>query len=110
MHVMIAEEMRDIVFLELERVADTDLLRRQVLRQELIVITAAATDTVTMVVKHHAGDKHQVDRTFPSRRLGFGNAQTTLTHHVLAVIGTDLHRITMGDREKESFLILILGE
>ena len=55
--------MRDIVFLELERVADTDLLRRQVLRQELIVITAAATDTMTMLVKHDTGNKNQINRT-----------------------------------------------
>ena len=55
---MIAEEMRDIVLLQLKSIAYTDLLHSGVLAKELIVIPSAATYTMTVVVKHHTGNEH----------------------------------------------------
>lgn len=92
--------MRNRVFLELEGIANADLLRVKMMHaQILIVVSTTSTDTVTMLVKDDTGNDDQIDRTIPGLRLRFRNTHATFTHHILSVIGTDLHRVTMGDRE-----------
>ena len=68
----------------------------ELLGQELIVVTTSATDTMAMLIKDHAWNENQINRTFPGIRLGLRNAQTAFTHHVLAIIRTHLHRAAMG--------------
>lgn len=55
---MIAEEMRDIVLLQLKSIAYADLLHSWVLAKKLIVIPSATTYTMTVMIKHHAGNEH----------------------------------------------------
>ena len=107
---MIEQTVRNSVFLQLEGIANTDLLRRELFTQETIVITAAPTDTMAMLIKDHTGHQDDINRTAPSRSLRLRHTVTTLTHHILSVIRTDLHRVAMGDRKKKCFLTLILSE
>ena len=55
---MIAEEMRDIVLLQLKSIAYADLLHSGVLAKKLIVIPSSTTDTMAMMVKDHAWNEH----------------------------------------------------
>lgn len=107
---MVAPCMRDRVLLHLEGIANTDLLGIRMLGEELIIVTATATDTMTMHVENDARNKHEVNRTVISESLRLRHTQTTFLHHILAVVGTNLHRVTMGNRENKRFLTGILGE
>ena len=78
--------------------------------KELIIVPSTTTDTVTMLVKHNALNKNDINRTCIGLGLRLRHTITPLTHHVLAVIGTNLHRVTMGNREKKCFLVSVLSE
>ena len=77
--------------------------------KESVIVSAATTDTVTMLVKHNARNKDNINRTRIGIRLRLRNTVTSLTHHILAVIRTNLHRATMGNRKKKCFLVSVLG-
>ena len=102
--------MRNAVFLHLEGIADTPLLGIRMLGEKLIIVTTSATDTMTMHVEHDARNKHEVNRTVIGRSLRLRHTLATFLHHILAIVGTNLHRVTMGNRENKRFLTGILGE
>ena len=83
--------MRDFVLLKLEGIADTYLLGMKMPRQELVIISSSTADTVTMMVKHDARNKNQIDSTLIGRSLRFRHTKVALAHHILAVIRTNLH-------------------
>ena len=73
-------------------------MSREFLTQEAIIIARSATDTVTMLIKDHTGNDDQIDMPVIRRRLRLRYTHTTATHHILSVIRTNLHRVTMGNR------------
>lgn len=93
--------MRDIMFLQLERIAYSDLFGMQLTRQESIVVASSAAYTMAMLVKHHSWHDDQINLPMVGLRLRLRNAQTPFAHHVLAVIRTNLHRVTMGYRQQK---------
>ena len=100
--------MRDSLVLELEVVADAHMERTGVAAQELIVVAATATNTVALMIKGYAGHEDHINMPTIALGLGFGNAEVTMTHHVLAVVGAHLHIVAMGDRQQHDLLVVIL--
>ena len=87
--------------LQLEIKADTHLKRLFVPAQELIVVTATATDTMTLGVEHHALHQNLVNLACICLALWLRHPHTPPMEHLLALITAHLHVMTMGNRQQD---------